>query len=292
MSLNKFTVKKPNLLLIDLQNLVFRTLATAVKEDPLDKSFILFKSMMVERVIDAIDLFKADRVIVAMDDKNYWRKDIYADYKGHRSGARKKSKIDFDAFWPVWEDFLPKFQNAFGFLYYLKVDRCEADDIIAVLTKSKLEGYNVTCLSNDSDLKQLYKYKNYKQYNPLKREYYKPINSKKDLMLKILTGDSGDNIPNVAYRCGPVKAQSFLDEGLDKVFKKEPNIEKNFKRNKQLIDLDLIPPKYFREISDIYESYVINTYNGRKMFDFLTDHRLKGIIENFERFSKRLMVLD
>lgn len=292
MSLTTFeTKKKPNLLVIDMYNLIFRTLYTAHKEDPLDKNFILWKSMMVERILDYIDFFKSDKVILAIDDRNYWRKEIYSDYKKGRSSARAKSKIDFEKFWPVMEKFFGELRESMGFIYYLKVEKCEADDIIAVLTKERWSSFNIVCLSNDSDLHQLYKYKYYRQYNPLKNIFYKPLNPKKDLLIKILTGDKSDFIPNVQFRCGKVKAQKFIDEGLDNVFKKDAEIEENFKRNKQLIDLDLIPSKYVRKIIDIYDNYNINTYNGRKMFDFLTDNKLRGVIENLESHSKRLMDL-
>ena len=291
MSLEKHMKKRDTLLVIDIYNLIFRTLSTAHKADPLDEKFILWKSMMVERIIDYIDLFKADKVVIAIDDKHYWRKDIYPNYKVKRKLNRAKSKIDFDKFWPVMESFFIELKDAFGFMMFIKVENCEADDIIAVLTKEKWKNYKVICLSNDSDLNQLYKYKYYKQYNPLKKQYFNPINPKKDLLIKILTGDIGDNIPNVAYRCGEVKAQSFLNEGLDVVFKKDPEIEEKFKRNKQLIDLDMIPPKIVQKISDNYDTYNINKYSGRKIFNFLTDHNLRGVIENFERYSKRLMTL-
>lgn len=291
MSLDKFTDKKETLLVIDFYNLIYRTLYTAHKEDPLDKKFNTWKYILTERIINDIDYFNANRCILAIDDRNYWRREIYPDYKNKRKSTRQKSVIDFDAFWPVMESFLEELKKAFPNIFFLKVKKCEADDIIAVLIKERWSNYKVICISNDSDLVQLKKYRNYNQYNPMKLKFYNPINSQKDLLIKILTGDSSDDIPNVKFRCGEVTARKMIDEGLEQIFEKDEDIKKNFIRNKQLIDLDMIPINYQKKIIDVYDNCNINKYNGRHMFNFLTDNNLRGILENFEKYSKKIMNL-
>ena len=306
MSLDRFMKKKrPSLVVEDMSNLMYRTVFTAHKGDPLDKNYTLWKYMMVERLLSDLLFFKADRCIIAMDDKNYWRKDIYADYKNKRKSNRQKSTVDFDEFFKVAFPFIEELQTIFPNIMFLKVNKCEADDIIAVLTKQRWKDYNVMCISNDSDLKQLYKFKHYKQYDPIHMKIYQPINSEQDLLVKILTGDTVDDIPNVAPLTGPVKALKMINEGLDSVFKKGVNIKlkgvsthiegrdikSNFKRNKQLIDLELVPQNYQKKILEVYDTCVINKYNGRKMFNFLIKHRMKGLIEDLEIYSKTLVNL-
>lgn len=303
MSLDRFRKKKkPCLMVEDMSNLIYRTVFTAHKNDPLDTEFSLWKYMMVERLLNDLLYFKADRCVIAMDDKNYWRKDIYADYKNRRKSNRQKSKVDFDEFFKVANPFIEELKHVFPNTMFLKVDRCEADDIIAVLTKERWEDYNVMCVSNDSDLKQLYKFKYYKQYDPINMNVYQPINHEKDLTIKILTGDSTDDIPNVHRKCGPKTAIKIIDEGLDDVFKNGrmvtldgvkthisgKEIEENYIRNKNLIDLEMIPKKYRNNILSTYDVCDINKYNGRKMFNFLIKHRMKGLIEDLEMYSKTL----
>jgi 5'-3' exonuclease len=303
MSLDRFCKKKkPCLVVEDMSNLIYRTVFTAYKHDPLDDEFNLWKYMMVERILNDLLYFKADRCIIAMDDRNYWRKDIYADYKNKRKGNRQKAAVDFDEFFKIANPFIDELQDVFGNMYFLKTSRCEADDIIAVLTEERWSDYNVMCISNDSDLKQLYKYKYYKQYDPIKMKVYNPINYKTDLTIKILTGDRTDDIPNVAPRVGPKKAMDMIDEGLDNCFKNGRcgiingvkthtpgnEIEENYIRNKNLIDLSMIPISYKREIKNTYDAYNINTYNGRKLFNFLVKYRLRGIIEDLEMYSEIL----
>lgn len=283
--------KRPVLVVQDMSQLVYRTVFTANKIDPLDTKYVLWKNMIVERLLNDLLYFKADRYVIAMDDTNYWRKDIYADYKNKRKSKRKKSVVDFDEFFKVANPFIEELEQVFPNVQFLRTNRCEADDIVAVLTKDRWSEYDIVCISTDSDLKQLYKYNYYKQYDPIRMKIFTPINSKKDLMVKLLTGDTADDIPNVKVRCGKVTAKKMIDEGLDKIFKDDPEIEKNFKRNKQLIDLDMIPEKYKKQIKDTYDACIINKYNGRKLFNFLMKHRMRGMIENLEVYSKTLMNL-
>lgn len=305
MSLDFKTKKKECLVVEDMSNLIYRTVFTAHKHDPLDSKYKLWKYMMVERLLNDLLFFKADHCVIAMDDRDYWRKDIYADYKNKRKSNRKKSKVDFDEFFKVANPFIDELKYVFCNMHFLKVARCEADDVIGVLTKKRWSDYDVMCISNDSDLKQLYKHKHYKQYDPINMSVYKPLNAKKDLIIKILTGDSTDDIPNVAYHTGPKTALKMIDEGLDNCFKNGVDrtiqkvkthilgseIEENYVRNKKLIDLELIPSDYQKKITDSYDAYDINKYNGRKIFNFLVKHQLRGLIEDLEMYSDTLMNL-
>lgn len=303
MSLDRFIKKKKLCLLVeDMSNLVYRTVFTAHKSDPLDTEYTLWKYMIVERILNDLLFFKANRCVIAMDDRNYWRKDIYADYKNKRQSNRQKSVINFDEFFKVSVPFIEELSYIFPNIMFLKVDRCEADDIIAVLTKERWQDFNIMCITNDSDLKQLYKFKYYKQYDPINMNIYQPINHEKDLKIKILTGDNTDDIPSVAPLTGPITAMKMIDEGLDDIFKNGKDmkikgvvthiegseIKKNYNRNKQLIDLELIPQLYHKKILDTYDTSVINKYNGRKVFNFLVKHRMKGLIEDLEIYSKIL----
>ena len=306
MSLDRFTKKKkPCMVVQDLSNLMYRTVFTAHKHDPLDYEFSLWKYMMVERILNDLLFFKADNCMIAMDDRDYWRKDIYADYKNKRKSNRDKSPIDFNEFFKVANPFIEELQEIFPNMYFLKIERCEADDIIAVLTQKRWENYNVMCITNDSDLKQLYKHKHYKQYDPINMNVYAPVNPQKDLEIKILTGDSTDDVPNMFHGCGPKTAIKMMDEGLDVVFKNGVDkkikgvpthidgndIKESYERNKQLIDLEMIPSKYQKKIIDTYDAYDINKYNGRKLFNFLMKNNLKGLIEDLDMYSNILKKL-
>jgi len=288
MSIDDFMVKKKSLLVIDMYNLVFRNLHMAHPKDPTDTKFLLFKDYALRELLRLLKQFSPDRCVIAIDDRKYWRKDIYHEYKAHRKVARAKSKINFDVFFPVLEEFLSDLKEVFPNMIHIKVDNCEADDTIAILTEHRWSGYRVTNVSNDSDLMQLMKFEHYQQYDPIKKQTFRHINFERNLIVKILTGDTSDNISGVKPRCGPVTAHKMIKEGLETIFKEEPEIEAKYIRNKELIDLSMIPVEIKTKILEKYDNININKYNGSKVFKFLLNNRLLGIIEELEKYSKEL----
>jgi 5'-3' exonuclease len=260
----------------------------AHNEDPLDEKFSYWKFLVLNNILKSIRTYKADRCILAYDNGNYWRKDIYAEYKGHRKADRKKSAINFDKFFPVMTTFFEELKDTFNNMMLLNVPRCEADDIIAILTKHELTNYDkIINISNDKDMYQLYKYKNYKQYDPIKKSFVESINPNRQLLLKILTGDKSDNIPSVKTRCGPKTAQSMLDEGLD-ISLSDDTIKANFERNKKLIDFEHIPFHIKELIIKHYKETIPSTFNSGKVFNFLVKNRLGAFIDKLQEYAPSL----
>ena len=182
-------------LIFDTHNLIFRTLFVAHHEDPLDLEFKYWKTLMLQSINAAIKKFKPSRVIMALDKGGSWRKEVYSLYKENRKDGRDESPIDFDKFFPILEDFFESFKRVFPNVYVIKVDKCEGDDIIAVLVRDILPDWECICISSDRDMYQLYKNKNYKQYDPIKKIIVNCINPKQYLLVKVIMGDKGDNIP-------------------------------------------------------------------------------------------------
>jgi 5'-3' exonuclease len=75
-----------------------------------------------------------------------------------------------------------------------------------------------------------------------------------DLMMKILTGDSSDNIFAIHKKLGPKTAMKYItnEEELKKKCEDE-TIKENLDRNKKLIDMENIPENYKKEIIDKFE---------------------------------------
>lgn len=276
--------KKKSLLMMDIHNLIYRCVHVATKEDPLDENFTLWKYLVFNNILTNIKLYDADRVILAIDSRKYWRKKVYSGYKAQRKAAREESPIDFDKFFPVMEEFFNEFENTFKNIMFLKIDECEADDIIGILTKHELSEYNIVNISNDKDMYQLLKFKNYRQFDPIKKKMIQHLNPERYLLEKILTGDKSDNIPAVKEKCGPKTAQKMIDMGLENALLND-SMKENFDRNKQLIDMDLIPYNIKKVIQDTYRNHKVEKYNGQKTFGFLTKHKLTGMIEKLQEFS-------
>ena len=104
-------------------------------------------------------------------------------------------------------------------IMFLRVDKCEGDDIVGVLTNEVIpKTTKITAISNDKDFYQLMVNRNYKQYDPIKKKIIECLNPNKELEIKILTGDKSDNIPAIKYRVGVKTATKINEDGIEKYF--------------------------------------------------------------------------
>ena len=144
--------------------------------------------------------------------KNLWRKHIYGQYKQKRT---------YSEYGPYIKELYKKIQKLFNVV--LRIEKAEADDIIAVLTFFYLgqnKKNNIYIVSNDKDFFQLPKLFSTSRVHILDNTKFKEKDlSKFSLEEKIIKGDPSDNIK--ALR----KNYDMLD----------------YLHNKQLIDLSYIP---------------------------------------------------
>lgn len=288
MALSTF-LKEESILLIDCHNLIFRTLFVAAdqskkfSEDINETDFTYWKFLFMKSILSQIKQFNPTNVIVAMDVKRSWRKDFYADYKGQRKAARDASLIDFEKFFSVSEKFFEDLQSTFTNFYFMKVDGCEADDVIAILTKKHFTD-SCTIISTDRDMNQLLTLKHIKQYNPIERKYVSVANPKMELSIKIITGDKGDNIPAIHSKCGPVKAAKYISEGLTTITTNSV-LQDNWNRNRVLIDFDFIPAEIEKSIIEAYTKYSLTAFDGKEFFKFIVKHKLPSLMDNIQEYT-------
>ena len=139
------------------------------------------------------------------------RKNLLSEYKGSRNLQRI---TNWDAFDSLEDEHDSKVDQIVRVIQYLKllpvkttiIDKVEADDIIAVLSKKLVKKYNSTCfiVSSDKDFLQLVTDKII-LYRPMEKEYYTPkvveeklgLLPKNFILYKTLLGDNSDNIPGV-----------------------------------------------------------------------------------------------
>lgn len=278
----KIVEKNQNVLIFDLHNLIYRTLHIANFQVPEDIEFKYWKHIFMNSILTSIKRFEPNRVILAVDGKKTWRKDIFPGYKEKRKAGRDKSTVDFKKFFPIMNDFISDMKSVFTNIYSIKVENAEADDIIAVIVMNELKTNNVTIISNDSDLKQLLKYKNVKIWNPIKKKFESSININTELEIKIIAGDNSDNIPGIKPRCGVKTAEKIIREGLDKHLN-DDEIIKNYNRNKKLIDFNFIPKNIKDSILKEYKNYNKQKVNGRKVWEFFLKNKMKKHAEDLQQ---------
>lgn len=299
--------KKNKILIIDFHSLAYRTVFVAANEfeqqrrdfmtgvsDSIQterEMYNYWKHLVLNNIFTSIMDKTPNKVVIAIDSKHNWRKDIYKEYKANRKESRDKSKVNFETFYPIMQDFINNIKEMFTCWNVIQVDKCEADDIIAVLTKEFCKKPNnlVELISTDGDFVQLQKHKNFKQYNPVKKIYMKSMNPSKDLEIKILTCDKSDNIPGVKNRCGPKTAEKMINEGLTDL--DDPTIKEAYIRNRELISFDYIPEHISKSIMDVYTSQEIVSVKAQKIWSWMIENELNKLSEEWQQVSNVLKKL-
>jgi hypothetical protein len=186
------------------------------------------------------------------------------------------------------------------------VDRAEADDVIAVMTKycqDNLliqeglveESQKILILSSDKDFKQLQLYPNVKQWSPMQKKYITATKAEiRDWMVEhIVKGDSGDGVPNVlskddVFMIGErqkvmtaKRLAEFIENGEAACRTDEE--KRNYARNQALVDFQFIPEDV---ANDIISAYINNKPTGDKMaiMNYLIANKCRLLLDEIEDF--------
>jgi 5'-3' exonuclease len=193
-------------------------------------------------------------LIVGKDCKreNIWRNDIFKHYKANRVNGPEDGFMGGPFFKMAYEEEL--FQKG-GAKAILKHSRLEADDCIAISVKYLLNKYpkcKIYIITSDKDYLQL----NAHNVNLYTLTYKNLADGKTstgdaetDLKIKIIMGDTSDNIPSVFPKCGLKTAQKCVED--DEFFKKKMANNQlyydQYKLNEQLVSFNKIPENYIDE---------------------------------------------
>jgi len=272
------------------------------------------KDLIRHMIVNAIRSYKVKfgaefgEIVIACDNRHYWRKDKFPYYKASRKKARQESGFD----WKLIFDTLSEIRaelNAFFPYTVIDVDGAEADDVIAVLahwsqtndlTQDGAFGDEVPqpflILSGDHDFIQLQKFKNVQQYSPIHKKWVKPDNSIHSyLMEHIVKGDKGDGIPNILSPddCFITESrqkkimQKKLDEWqkipLDEFHNHVPvEVARNFQRNRYLIDFDYIPDAVRDNILTAWTTQ--DKKDRSQLLNYFIANKMKNMIDHLSEF--------
>ena len=254
------------------------------------------------------------------------RKNLLPEYK---EGRNLQRITNWDAFDNLEEEHDAKVDQIVRVIQYLKllpvkttiIDKVEADDIIAVLSKRLVEKYNSTCfiVSSDKDFVQLVTDKII-LYRPMEKEYYTPATVKDKfgiipenfILYKTLLGDNSDNIPGVKglgvkgiFKKFPelqnkklsldnifdIAAGKFKEHVVySRVIQDQNKLENSYKVmdlsspmiNQQQIDY--LEELISEEIPDLNSEMFIQLYNEDKLGGMIRNLDI-WIKENFEHFN-------
>ena len=277
------------MILIDFTQTIIAGLMAQLKMNDGDVSEDMLRHMILNSVRNYQKKYagKYGEITLCTDAAHPWRRDYYPLYKAGRKKTREASDLD----WKMLFDTLQKVKDEIrdNFPYrYMYVENCEADDIIAVLTKKAKEP--VLIISGDKDFQQLHKYDDVKQWSPNLNKMV--VCEDPELFLKehILSGDKSDGIPNIlsndnvfdeGIRQTPLR-KGIKESYLRMTIQKDDKYYRNYLRNQTLIDLDFIP----KDIEDrILNEFEKTTIVKGKVFNYLVSHRLNDLLNHVEDFT-------
>lgn len=233
-------------------------------------------------------------LVIACDDRNYWRRDIFPYYKANRKADRDKSTIDWNSLFDALNQVKLEIKENFPYRV-IQVKGAEADDIIAALVMEFGEVLNnqnkILILSGDKDFIQLQTYGNVYQYDPVRK---KDISSNDPVQFRehlILSGDRGDGIPNVLSpdHCivEGIRQKPLRETKINEILRTETSnipedIMRNWQRNRLLIDLSMIPMNIRQRIIEEYHSQANKSRS--KLFNYFISHKMKLLIDSIGDF--------
>lgn len=283
------------MILIDLNQVLISNLMQHINGDPKFKiEEALVRHLVLNSLRSYIKQFKSKygHVVICCDSKKYWRRDVFPFYKSNRKKSRDASEFD----WGIIFECLNKIRDELK-LYFpyrvLEVEGAEADDIIAVLTARYSASEDVLILSSDKDFVQLQKYKNVQQYSPILKRFIRTEDPHMFVKEHIIKGDRGDGIPNflspdntfVLGERQKVINKKRLTEWINSSpedFCTTDLMQRGYKRNQMLVDLDYVPDTLKQKIVEAYETTKPSTKSN--MLNYLIENKLKALIEVADEF--------
>lgn len=236
------------------------------------------------------------QMVIACDGANSWRKRVFPQYKAHRKKARAESSMDWELFFTYLNQIREEIKENFPYKF-VHLEGVEADDVIATLVEETQEfgkAEPVMIISSDKDFVQLHKYKNVKQFSPIQKKLVTDANPHLYLFEHVIRGDKGDGIPNILspdnaivenIRQSPItqkKLDHWLHNSEDLQCAMDDETWRNYQRNRQLIDLSLIPKEIKQQIINTYESHELAP--RARILDYLIKKRCKLLVESVGEF--------
>jgi 5'-3' exonuclease len=230
-------------------------------------------------------------VVIACDNKHYWRRDIFPHYKAGRKKSRESSGHDWTSIFESLNKIREELKVSSPYKV-IDVEGAEADDIIGTLVQKYSATEKIMVLSSDKDFAQLQRFSNVEQYSPIMKRFIKEPFPLVQLKQMIIRGDKGDGIPNILSpddvfvsggRQKPITEKKII-EWINQEAQKFCNEDmfRNFTRNEMLIDLSKIPDTVRNNILESYET--VKGKTKQEFMNYMIQNRLKSLLECIDEF--------
>lgn len=247
-----------------------------------------------------------NEIVIAVDSSPYWRKEVFPHYKFGRKKAKEESDIPWELIYKYMDLIISEIQEFFPWKV-ISIPGAEADDVMAVMAMyvavdnaktDLLDVGNSTektlIISSDKDLRQLMTDPNIRVWSPYTQTYAK-IETTAKLYLRelILTGDSGDSIPNcwspsdsfvqgVRQKPATQKKMKPLLEAANMLDVAEEDVKKRIIENTQLISFAFIPKSIKNAIIEAYQVQPVGT--KMTILKYLASKNMKRMLDDIDQF--------
>lgn len=256
----------------------------------------LVRHMIINTIRSLKTKFGAEygELVIAADDRKYWRREYFPPYKGNRKADREKSNIDWHALFDILNNIKQEIKDNFPYRV-VQVEGAEADDVIGSIVMKYGQSLNsdnkILILSGDKDFVQLQMFGNVTQYDPVRKKDLATNDPQKFLQHLVLGGDRGDGVPNVLSpdNCiiEGVRQKPLRETKIEEILKADysslsEEIKRNWNRNKMLIDLTCIPTHIQTAILQEYDTQANKPRD--KIFNYFIQHKMKLLMESINEF--------
>ena len=284
------------MILLDLNQIVVSNIMQQInisKNDTVEEDFL--RHMILNSIRSVKSKFGEDygELVICSDSYNYWRKEIFPQYKANRKKSRDSSIFDWNAIFKTINKIKTEIRENFPY-QYIEVPTCEADDIIATLTEYYSSSQPILIISGDKDFIQLQKYPNVVQYSTIMKSWIKEPDPKRFLLEKVLMGDGGDGVPNFLSDNDTLvtegkRQRRLTKKRIDQIIscsKPESIMSSSelsgYMRNKYMIDFDYIPDDLKKTILQEYSKPIQPT--STNVYRYLMRNGLKNLLNNISDF--------
>ena len=281
------------MIIFDYQQIAISNLMEQIGSSKTSVDENLVRHMILNTIRTYVKKFKSSHgpeVVIACDNKHYWRREIYPHYKAGRKKARDASGHDWSSIFESLNKIREELKE-YSPYKVIDVEGAEADDIIGTLAQ-KFSTDKVMILSSDKDFAQLQKFANVEQYSPILKKFIKEPFPSVQLKQMVIRGDKGDGIPNIlssddVFVSGG-RQKPITETKIIKWLNQEPKefcndeMLRNYVRNETLIDLTKIPNTIRETILNKYENTESKT--KQDFMNYMIANRLKNLIEVLDDF--------
>lgn len=286
------------MIILDLNQVLFSTLLSTYGTKNLNVEEGLIRHMALNCIRSYRQRFSNEygEIVIACDNREYWRKQVFPYYKANRKKNRDQIGLDWDAVFRAMNNVKSELKEFFPYRV-IDVPGAEADDVIGTLVQNKHEvapDEKILIMSGDKDFIQLHN-DVVVQYDPVQKKWVKHPEPERYLIEHVVKGDSGDGIPNIrsadnTFVVGQRQktiSKKFLEQFVEDTLTHRSSVisgelARNYKRNLTLIDLRYIPETVRMNVLESYRSQ--SDKNRSHLFNYFIKYKLANLMESINEF--------